>query len=198
MALENILAAIREEAETELNRVNAEAAAAAAAIVDDARAEAALAEEHAGASLDEEAAQQRSQIVNRAHLVVERRTRATAEEIYLEMRDEVVRRLGRMRDSPEYPELFARLFEECRSILPEARVIRVDPTDEAVAGQLLRHGNGSSFDVETSLVSNGGLEMVSADRRRHVRNTFEARMNRADGTLRSLASSLVPALHGDT
>ena len=197
MALGDILAAIRSEADAEISRIRAETADQVAAILDRARAEAKSAEEAATASLDDDAAQQRARIVNRADLVVERRLRAAAEEIYVEMRDEVSLRLAQERDAPDYQDLFRRLFDECRAVFPDARIVRVDPADEDLAFRMLAEIEVEGFSIDPSLASMGGLELVTEDRRRSVRNTLEARTERADRLLRSLAGTMVPALYGE-
>lgn len=196
MALEDILDAIRSEADAEIDRIRAESADAITAVLDEGLTEAKSVEEAASASLDEQAAQQRARIVNRAHLVVERRLRTAADEVYEELLTEVVQRLARQRDSPDYVVLFRRLFDECREVLPDARILRVDPADEDLANHMLAEVGIDSFSIDPSLDSAGGLELLTDDRRRCVRNTLEARIDRADRVLRSLAATKVPALYG--
>lgn len=197
MALEDILVAIRGEAETEIGRIGTEAGGEVTAILDGGCAEAKAVEEAAAVSLDDDAAQHRARIVNRAHLVVERRERAAAEDVYVELREEVAFRLARRRDEPGYQDLFLRLFEECRAVLPDARIVRVDPADQDVAGRMVADGAFDGFSIDPSLASIGGLELVTEDGRRCVRNTLEARFERADRPLRSLAATMVPALRGE-
>jgi vacuolar-type H+-ATPase subunit E/Vma4 len=196
VALEDILAAIRSEADIEIGRLRAESAAEVDVIVDAGRVEAQSAEEAAAAARDDESEQQRARIVNRAHLVVERRLRGVAEAVYQGMRDEVSDRLSGVRAGPDYPSLLRRLFDECRAVLPEGSVLRVDPADEDTARQILMDASFSGYTVDASLDSMGGLELSTEDGHRSVRNTFEARMDRADRPLRSLAVSAVPALRG--
>lgn len=181
----------------EIGRIRSETAEAAAAALETGRSEAASLEETAAASLDDEAAQQRARIANRAHLAVERRLRAAAEEIYVEMRDEVSRRLATVRGSPGYQDLFDRLFDECRAVLPDARIVRVDPADQDVARRMLANLDLDGFSIDPGLVSMGGVELATEDRRRCVRNTLEARTERGDRALRSLAATMVPALQGE-
>lgn len=196
MAVEHILAAIRSEADAEISRIRAESADAVAAILDGAREEAKSIRETAAASLDDEAARQRARVVNRARLVAERRLRAVAEEIYGELHDDVILRLAGRRDALDYPELFGRLFEECRAVLPDARVLRTDPADEDIAARTLAGIEVEGFSIDPGISTTGGLELVTEDRRRSVRNTFEARLERGDRPLRALAATMVPALHG--
>lgn len=198
MAVEDILAAITSEADAEVARIRAESADSVAAVLDAARAEAESIRASTATSRDEEARHQRERLVNRAHLTVERRLRAVAEEVYSDLLDEVKGHLAEQRQSSGYAELFRMLLAECRDALPEARIVLVDPADESLAQQSLDLLELNDFSVDPGLHSVGGLEIATEDRRRRVRNTVEARLDRADRALRSLAGTMVPALHGGT
>jgi vacuolar-type H+-ATPase subunit E/Vma4 len=196
VALEHILAAIRSEADSEICRIRSESADMVGVILDGARREAKSIREAAAGSLDDEATQERARIVNRSHLVAERRLRAAAEETYLELYEDVILLLARRRDAPDYPELFGRLFEECRAVLPDGRMLRIDPADEEIAARAIARSDDEGYSIDPSIVTMGGLELATEDRRRRVRNTFEARLERGDRPLRALAATMVPALHG--
>ncbi|MDJ0768324.1 MAG: V-type ATP synthase subunit E [Ilumatobacter sp.] len=194
MALADILAAIDAEADQEIARVVAETAEQTAQIRNEARDEADMAERAAASALDDESARRRAQIVNRAHLVVERRLSAAVEDVYQDLLTAVERRLVELRGEPEYADLFSRLLEECRAVLPEGRVVRIDPADEPLCRDVLATDDG--FTIDGTLRSAGGLEIATADGRRSVRNTLESRTWRADRALRSLAAARVPPLGG--
>ena len=194
MALADILAALAAEADEEITRVETEVSEQMEqlrrAIGEDAR----LAEKEASAELDDDAARQRARIVNRARLVVDRRISAAVEEIYQELEAEVQRKLAEVRRQDDYPELFRQLLEECRSVLSDGRVVRIDPADRALCHSVLERTGGEGFVVDAGLESAGGLELATTDGRRSVRNTFESRMWRADRSLRSIAAAAVPPL----
>ena len=197
MALADILAAIDAGADEEVARVSAEACDQVERIRGEARDEAVGAAEAAASALDEDAARRRAQIVNRAHLAVERRLRAAAEEIYQEIMLQVERRIADVRHQAGYADLFRRLLEECRAVLPDGTVVRVDPADESLCRRVAAEIGGDGFTVDATLQSVGGLELVTGDGRKSVQNTLESRTWRADRALRSLAASEVPALRGD-
>ena len=98
--------------------------------------------------------------------------------------------------------MFATLFDECRAVLPEARVIRIDPADRDLARTVATaagdDGFADGFVIDPVLTTSGGLQLATEDGRRQVGNTFESRFERADRPLRSLAASIVPALGGDS
>lgn len=198
MALEDILAAISAESDAEIARIGGESAEEIAAVLDRGRAEASAVEEEAARSLEEDAVQERERIVNRARLQVERRLRAAIEDVYLGLRREAGARLAEVRDSPRYPELFRRLFDECRAILPDASTLLVDPADLDLVRDLQGKIDLDGFTIDPTLSSLGGLEFFTEDRRRGVRNTLESRLKRADPHLRSVAVSTIPALRGGT
>ena len=196
MALADILAAIEAGADEEIARVSAEASEQVERIRRDTRHEARLAGEEASSELDGDAARRRAQIVNRARLVVERRMSAAVEEIYQELKADVGRRLADVRSQHDYPDLFCHLFEECRAVLPDGRVVRVDPADESLCTSVLARLGCEDFVVEATLDSVGGLKLVTTDGRRSVENTLESRTWRAERALRSLAIAEVPPLRG--
>ena len=196
MALADILAAIEAEADEEIARAADEAAVQVELIRREARDEAHAVEQDASIALDDEAARARAQIVNRARLVVDRRVSAAVEEIYQEIRAEVERRLAEVRGGPDYPDLFVRLFHECRAVLPDGRIVRVDPADESLCRRVLATAVSDGFSVTATLRSVGGLELATTDGRRSVQNTLESRTWRADRALRSLAAAEVPSLAG--
>ncbi len=196
MALADILAAIDAGADEEIARATADASNEARRVRHEADDEARLIEREASSALDDEADRRRAQIVNRARLVVERRVSTAVEEIYQELKADVGRRLAEARDQPAYPDLFRRLVDECRAVLPEGRIARVDPADEQLCTDVLASLGCDDFTVVASLETVGGLELVTTDGRRSVQNTLESRTWRADSALRSVAVAEVPALRG--
>jgi len=196
MPLADILAALDAEADEEIARIDADAQRQLAELRQDTSDAARHTEEVAAHERDDSAARRRAQIVNRARLVVERRMSAAIEEIYRELMAEVHHQLGAVRDRDDYPDLFRRLLDECRSVLTDGRVVRVDPADEELCRRVLASTGGDGFVVEGVLESAGGLELSTSDGRRSVRNTLESRTLRADRALRTLAAAEVPELRG--
>ena len=194
MALADLLAALAAEADEAITRVETEAAEQIELLRRTTSEEARLREHEASVALDDDAARHQAKIVNRARLTVERRMSAAAEDIYQGLAADVERRLVQIRSQDDYPALFRRLFEECRSVLPDGRVVRVDPADEALCHRVLVAVGREEFVVDAGLESAGGLELSTTDGRRTVRNTFESRTWRADRALRSIAAATVPPL----
>lgn len=196
MALADILAALEADADAEIAGIAAAASEEEEQLRRAARDEAHAAQLDAASSLDDDGERRRAQIVNRARLVVERRMSAAVEELYQEIMAAVERRLADVRDRPDYPELFRRLLDECRAVLPDGRVVRVDRADESLCADELANAGCDDFVVDATISTAGGLELATVDGRRSVRNTFESRTSRADRALRSLAVAEVPQLRG--
>lgn len=193
MALEHILAAIRRETAAEVDRIAAESKAALESVAAQARRDAAAAEERAAASRDAAAASARERIVNRARLDADRRLHSAAEEVYLEMKREVAAKLATVRSTNDYHALLAQLLEECLALLPPARRVHVAPADGPAMAAIVADHHLDGFEVVTDVDTLGGLELRSGDGRA-IRNTFEARLERADGHLRRLVQESVPPL----
>lgn len=194
MALEHILAAIRSEAEAEIDRVEEAAAAEISRIEDEGERRAASEYARQRTSRDGDATRTADRIVNHARLEADREIHAAVERVYQEVLARVTVRLEGLRSSPEYAAVFLQLFDECRSVLPSASVLLIDPRDHALAETVLRSESGR-LEIEGSLNSAGGMVLVEGDGR-NVDNTIEARMARADPYSRQLTADLVPALGG--
>jgi len=194
MPVDGILAAIRAEAGAEIERVRAEAEAEAADILTRARREAAAVVEHESASRDTAAAEDAQRIVSRARLEAERLRREATEVVYQDLLGEVRQRLGALRGTTRYREILGRFLDECLTAVPAATEVLVDPADTDVA-QEVTTAAGRTMRVVATLSCLGGLD-VATDDGRFVRNTFEARLRKADGHLRLLAAETMPLLRG--
>jgi len=195
MALDDILAAIRDETEQQIEVLGAEAQARVATILDRARAESADVETRETHARDRLAQRDADRTINQARLVVDRRLRETRENIYREANQATAARLAALRDSSDYPDLLGRLLDESRAALPRGTTVRIDAADAAVMEQLLRQ-RGAASSVVADLQTMGGLELDTGDGRR-VANTLETRLARAEPQLRSLAGSMIPDLRSE-
>jgi vacuolar-type H+-ATPase subunit E/Vma4 len=183
MALEELLAGLEAEAESEAARLEAETLEEAERILGAARAEAhALLEEAARTSeheLQHEAEQQRAL----ARLRAATAAREAREEAFQEFLADVQARLGAIRGEAEYPSVLRALIDESVSALAAGTVLRVDPRDERLAAELTR--DLGRLTVVAALETAGGVELASADGRT-VRNTLEERLANAEPALRLL------------
>jgi vacuolar-type H+-ATPase subunit E/Vma4 len=182
MALDDLLSAMRAEAEAEIARMENESRQQAAGILADAEREAGeLVEEHlrrARAELATERVRRRAL----ARLATDRERAAAREELFAELMDELRRRLAALRADEDYRSLLAELLRESRTALPGARRLCVDPRDETLARGLVTE-LAAGLEVRPELTTSAGLDLETDDGRR-VRNTVEARLSAAEPELR--------------
>lgn len=192
MALDDILAAISEEAAMAAADIASDAAARAAIVVDGARSDAESERRRLASGRDDAARRIAAAIVNRAALEADRALRAAQDELFSEVLAAVAERLAGVRGSDAYPGLFERLLIEALDALPDATRIGVDPADLATASQTLER-LGRRLSIESAAPCWGGMT-VSTDDGRRVMNTLESRLDKALPTLRRLAGGMCPAL----
>jgi vacuolar-type H+-ATPase subunit E/Vma4 len=191
MALDDILRSIRAGADAEVAELEAACAKEVAAIVAQADDEAIRAEQDAATSRDRAAEREATRIVDRARLEARREALGSVEVAYQESLDAMRGRLGTIRKTDAYPGIFARLLDEALGVIPRARRLSVDPADAELAQALLTDRGLHHIDVEPTTACAGGLDL-STDHDRTVRNTFESRLERADGRLRRLVAARLP------
>jgi vacuolar-type H+-ATPase subunit E/Vma4 len=187
MALADLLGAIEAEADAERARAHSQAAAAAATLVERARRDANALEADladAGAADGDAAAGHERAL---ARLDASAAMRSAREEAFVSLVTGIRAELAAARETSAYPTLFEALVAECRTALPSARELRIDPRDAGLAGALAR-----GLRVEPVLDTWGGVELASDDGR-VIRNTLEERLTNAEPLLRErLAQRLTP------
>lgn len=187
MALADILNAIRRETEEKIERSRVLGEAEAREVMEEAGREATRVEEETGRSRDAAAVQSHARVVNKARLARDRRLRAGIEAVYQAAIERVRMRLQGIRDTTIYQEMLDRLLEEALERLPAASAVRINPADEDLLTKLLAERGEAQLRVEPVLTCWGGLELASDDGRT-VRNTFESRLESAEGQLRLVAT----------
>lgn len=180
--LEDLLASIEAEAQQENERLEAESRAEAEAILARAQEEARAVREEVLPPREAEALAEAERRTARARLEATNIVQAAREEALEQLLDEVRSRLGSLRDASGYRAAFRVLLREGLAALPEARLLRVDPRDEALAAEVARE-IGADLTVTTSHETLGGPVLESGDGR-VVRNTFEERLANAESNLR--------------
>lgn len=188
MALDHLLSAMRADADAETARLERESREESARILAAAEREARALERdrahRAAAELDAEVHQRRAL----ARLAADRVHASGLEQLFEETVESLHRRLPALRDSPGYPRLLGELVHESRDALPAARVVRVDPRDEALVREL-----AGELTVRPDLRTAGGVELLTDDGRR-MRNTLEDRLEAAEPELRMRLGRLLKEL----
>lgn len=196
MALRDILAAIRHDADVETTEVAADASRRAAELVARAEAEAVEIEEHETHARDSVGRRTAERIVNEAFLEGDRRMREAREALFQQARDRAISQLAAIRSHGEYSKILDRLLAEACDVLPEGRLVHVDPRDAAAIGPVINLRPEDGFQVMLDLDILGGLHLDAGDGRSVV-NTFDARLAKADAYLRSLAADILPELRSN-
>lgn len=192
MALDDILRSIRAGADAEVRELEAACTNEVAAIVTRAETEAITAEQEAATSRDRATDREVSRIIDRARLEARRAALDAVEVAYQESLAAVRVRLETIRTTDVYPSIFTRLLDEALGVIPTAQRVSVDPADLELARALLAERDRADIAVEPTATCAGGVD-VSTDHDRTVRNTFESRLERADGRLRRLVATRLPA-----
>jgi V/A-type H+/Na+-transporting ATPase subunit E len=184
MALSDLLAGLKAEADAEADKLDAETRAEVARIDTAAQADAHVFHEQALRAVEDELRREQETRRARARLAAAAVVRQAREDAFHECLAEVRRRLETVRESPSYRAVLRALLRESLGALPAATVLRVDPRDERLAQDLL-----AELDVELELVATlqtaGGLELARGEDR-VARNTVEERFANAEPRLRLL------------
>jgi vacuolar-type H+-ATPase subunit E/Vma4 len=187
MTLADLLAGLRSEAEAETALLEAETLEQANRIRAAALAEASVLREQIVLAAEDGIRKEADRRRAAARLAVAASVRVAREELFLDFRTTVSRRLDELREDERYPAVLRALLEESLAALPAATSLRVDPRDERLARQLLAE-RGVKLELAASLKTAGGLELADG-RERVVRNTVEERVANAEAVLRGLLAN---------
>ncbi|MGF1470665.1 MAG: V-type ATP synthase subunit E [Rubrobacteraceae bacterium] len=178
--LNDLLSAIEADANEERARLDESSRAAAEEILARARAEAEFARTQPTRDQEPELQREAARRIGAARVEAANLLREAREESFDQLLGEARSRLGTLRGTGRYRGLLGALLDEARAVLPNARVMRVDPADAELASELAAEHD---LTVESSLQTTGGLELASDDGR-SIRNTFEERLANAEPELR--------------
>jgi vacuolar-type H+-ATPase subunit E/Vma4 len=184
MALADLLAGLRSEAEAEAARLEAETLERADRIWQAALAEASEVRAQIVSAAEDQIRKEADRRRAAARLAVAASVRLTREEVFRDFRTDVSRRLDALRESERYPSVLRALLEESLAALPTATTLRVDPRDEQLARDLLAE-LGAKLELVVNVETSGGLELADG-RNRVVRNTVEERVANSEPVLRRL------------
>jgi vacuolar-type H+-ATPase subunit E/Vma4 len=194
MALSDLLAGLKAEADAEQAQLEAQTNAEVIRIGDAARAEARRLEQEALQVVEDELRREVEAKRARARLLAAGVVRQARDESFRECLENVRGRLETARNSSTYPTMLRVLLRESLAALPAATVLRVDPRDERTAALLLSE-LGLDLEIVASLQTAGGVELAQGEDRA-VRNTIEDRLANAEPALRLLFGGTREAVTG--
>jgi len=116
------------------------------------------------------------------------------EDLFQQVFDQAARRMASVRDHQGYRLLFKKLVGEVMEELPAEEIrVHIDPRDEPLCREVLREMK-RNCEVVTDLTTMGGLNATTADERLMIFNTLESRLERARELMKS---EIMSALYGD-
>jgi vacuolar-type H+-ATPase subunit E/Vma4 len=190
MALSELLAGLKAEADAEEAQLEAETRAEATRIRAAAETEARTLHEEALRAAEAELRLETERRRAKARLAAAATVREAHEEAFRELLDEARLRLESVRASASYPSVLRALLRESLHALPGATEVRVDPRDEPLAADLLAE-LGVELELVGTLQTAGGVELTRGTDRA-VRNTVEERLANAEPALRLLFGRAQP------
>lgn len=178
MAIEDILKALEDQAQADIDALMSEASEHANHILEEAQTEASRIRDHFTLQVEKTAEGKAAKQINASRLAAKMTVSSVRgqglESVFSATRE----RLGTLRSQAGYAELFNKLAGEAVAGLDGALLIHVDPLDAGVA-EAAAKALKLDAQVETDLSTAGGL-IVEADGGRVVRrNTLEDRLDRA-------------------
>ncbi len=183
MGLAQLLAALQDDAQDEIARLDRDSSTQARQLVAEAEQQARALHSQPVAAAEARAAAETVILLSGARLEALRILRGAREVAFRAILDDLRDRLAALRDDPGYRSVFGALVRESLAALPAGRTLRVDPRDEAIAAGVLRELGRADLTVDPCLRTLGGVELASPDARL-VRNTLEERLANAQPDLR--------------
>lgn len=178
MAIQDILQALEDQANADINAVLAEAREHAALIEQQAEAEAAALREGYHRQVEKSASSRASKAINAARLEAKMTVSSARGHALDEAFSAAAGRLEGIRRQPGYDELFSRLLDEALEGI-EGRVdLHVDPSDVDLATAAAAQ-RGIDAGVLPDLASAGGVVVTAREGRLSRRNSVEDRLERA-------------------
>ena len=178
--LNDLLSAIEADAKEERARLDESSRAESDEILAQARAEAETVRAEPVKAQEPEFRRESARRIGAARVEATNLLREAREESFDQLLRVARSRLSTLRASERYRDVLRDLLEEAQAALPNARRLCVDAIDEALASEL---ADEYGLNVELTLQTSGGLELVAGDGR-SIRNTFEERLANAEPELR--------------
>lgn len=184
MALEDILKALDQKAETRIAKIKAEAAQEAERTVVEAEKEAERTQRLKLKKIEAAVRSEATGIVYSASLKAKNELILAQEEVVEEAFKQAEQHFAELHRSGDYPKLFEALLDQSLEFLSGEVVFEVRAEDRALIEKLASE-RGLQYKIsDTPLEASGGLFVSSEDGSIVVANTFESRLEKAKGTVR--------------
>ena len=183
MALDKLL---ENEAQSEIERIRAEARDRAASIIREAEEQAQTLLDSRARALETQA--QASLTRARSAADLERSaSRLNAGESGMSRAFQTAQHeLMAVTRAPEYKDILTRLIEEARAVVPNAEAIEVHPNEAHVAREIV-----TDLEVRENYNVQGGVRVIAGGGKSGVTNTLQGRLERLKGTLAPQVSRIL-------
>ena len=183
MALEKLL---ENEAQSEIERIRAEARDRAAVIIREAEEQAQTLLESRTRALETQAQASLTR-ANSAADLERSASRLNAGENGMSRAFQTAQHeLMAVTRAPEYKDILTRLIEEARAVVPNAEAIEVHPNEAHVAREIVK-----DLEVRENYNVQGGVRVVANGGKSGVTNTLQGRLERLKGTLAPQVSRIL-------
>ena len=194
MPYEDLLTAVRANAQEKMKEIRDRAEAEALKIRKDAEEKAqgirSAHLEEAGRTVQLE----KSKLISKVGAEKRMAFARAKEDLFQQVFDQAARRMVSARDHQGYRELLKKMAGEVMEDLPSEGIrVHIDPRDEPLCRELLREMK-RNCEVVTDLTTIGGLNATTADERLMIFNTLESRLTRAKELMKS---EIMSTLYGD-
>jgi V/A-type H+-transporting ATPase subunit E len=198
MSVEKIEQRILSDAKTEADRIIKKAREEADLVIEKARREAEKKTHQIMTEEDEKTARASAQVLSQSRIEARRIHRSAREKAMNEVFASAKAELGKIRESPRYPDIFYRLASEGIRILGHDRVeLEVHPADRPLAEDFIKKFGkdigGCTLSTQ-SVMTTGGVIVSAPGGRVRVNNTVEARLERME---REIAAKVARILFGE-
>ena len=185
MALEDILRALEEKADTRVEVIESEARQRVQEVLAEVEKETARTRRQRLKKVEDQIKSEASGIVYSASLKSKNLIIKAQEETVDEAFRIAEERLAKLYQRQDYPQVLEILLGECLEFFPEGEVlVQVRPTDRDLVEKLMSARQRPYRLSETPLEASGGLVVSNLEGQIVVSNTFESRLVRAKDHLR--------------
>ncbi len=184
MALDDIFNALDEQADKEIEQLLSDAQDQAAAIAAEAEDQAAAIQQRVADATEKATRERASRSVNAARLESKRRLAAVKEESIRQVFQAAADKLATARSQSDYANVFGALAAEATGGLAGNLEVLVDSADAALAERTAAD-LGLDVTIKPEISTSGGLIVRTGGGRIMRRNTFEDRLDKADGLIQA-------------
>lgn len=185
MPYEDLLAAVKANAQERIQEIRDRAEAEALKIRKDAEEKAQNIRSAHVEEVERAVQLEKSKLISKIGAEKRMAFARAKDELFQQVFDQAARRVALARDQPGYRALFRRLVMEAMEELPaEGIQVHIDPRDEPLCREVLREMK-RNCDIVTDLTTLGGLNATTADERLMIFNTLETRLERARELMKS-------------